>query len=113
MDWYCPNAPKQVKLADHGDTLRGQYLAAELDRLSKKVSALRAQAAGGGPEGAISRFRGEIRRMILTLPATETMRRMSMVELEKVGSRVAEIEALAHRYRASRLSEIMGTGQGD
>ena len=85
----------------------------ELARLSKKVSALRAQAACGGPAGALSRFRGEIRRMILALPATETMRRMSMSELEKVATRVDEIEALAHRYRASRLSEIMGTGSGD
>jgi hypothetical protein len=85
----------------------------ELVRLSKKVSALRAGAASGGPSGTISRFRGEIRRMILTLPATETMSRMSMSELEKVAEKVDEIEALAKRYRASRLSEIMGTGQGD
>ena len=109
MDWYKP----QVKTADHGDTLRGQMMAQELARLVKKVASLRAVAASGGPQGALSRWRGEIRRRILLLPSTEVMPRMSMSELEKVASYIEEIESLTKRYRASRLSEIMGTGNGD
>ena len=111
MEWY-----KLVKVAEdfgHGDTLRGQYIKREKERLAKLVTKLRTAAGSGGPNDVLPRWKGEIRRKILMLPTMDVISRMSMYELSSLSEHVAELEGLMRKFSISRLSEIMGNGSND
>lgn len=105
MEWY-----RQVKVADvgHGDTYEGKRLKGEITRLTHVIDKLRAEALNGGPSRVLPRWQGEVRRKILLLPATDRLARLSMMELERIGTRVDEINAEMARYDAARHKEITG-----
>lgn len=105
MEWY-----KRVKTADvgHGDTLDGKRMKNELVRLTNVIDRLRKEALDGGPIGVLPRWRGEVRRHILLLPATDRLDRLSMMELDALDKRVEGIKASMSRYDAARLKEITG-----
>ena len=106
MNWYKPL--KTAKEIGHGDTLEGQFHKLELVRLKKEVDRLRLLAAMGGPEDVLPRWRGEVRRNILLLPAQSVLDRMSMIELERVSGALDELHATMQKYSAKRFMEIMG-----
>jgi hypothetical protein len=111
MDWYSWDK-KMTKTAGeigHGDTLHGQLMHKEMDRLSKDVSKLRALAATGGPDSVLPRWKGEVRQRILLLPAVAIVPRMSMYELRQLSEQIAGIERAMAKYSVERLAEIMGT----
>lgn len=102
MRWF-------VKLAKHGDTLRGQMMNQELAKVAKELKRLVAEALVGGPSSVLPRWRGEIRREILMLPAEERLSRLSMYEIEDLRHKLAKIKAKMERYDTRRFMEIMGT----
>jgi uncharacterized small protein (DUF1192 family) len=101
MRWF-------VKVAKHGNTLDGQMMTQELNKLTKDVRKLVTEAIAGGPSSVLPRWRGEIRRSILLLPSEERLNKLSMYEIEELKTKVAEIKAKIERYDTKRLMEIMG-----
>jgi hypothetical protein len=105
MNW---TRKAQSQPIGHGNTLNGERIARELRRIASEVQALRAEAAAGGPDDVLPRWRGDVRRMILMLPSTSALERMSMYELEEASARLDEVRASMDRYSAGRFREIMG-----
>jgi hypothetical protein len=105
MRWF-------VKIADkwHGDTLDGQLYKRELTRLSKVLVRLVRAAVAGGPESVLPRWRGDVRRSILLLPAANRLPNMSMMELRDLSNTIARIESDMRRYSHKRLNEIVEGG---
>jgi hypothetical protein len=105
MRWF-------IKIADkwHGDTLDGQLYTRELSRLTKSVIGLVRVAIVGGPGSVLPRWRGEIRRSILLLPAAGKLPLMSMMELRDLSDTIAGIESRMIRYSGKRLNEIVKGG---
>jgi hypothetical protein len=101
MRWF-------IKTAKHGDTQEGQMLSQELNKLTKDVRRLVADAIAGGPSSVLPRWRGELRRAILLLPAEERLYKLSMYEIDELKIKVAEIKAKMKHYDTKRLMEIMG-----
>lgn len=111
MKWY-ERYNKRVKIAsDHGDTIDGQLMEQEFIRLIGEISSLRREASTGGPSDVMPRWKGEIRRQILLLPALEVLTRMSMVELKEVSSKVIIIKNEINKYSLTRVKKIMSKGQ--
>lgn len=111
MNWYEPlkQMTKTAEELGHGNTLEGQYLKEERLRLFKAINHLRTIAAAGGPDGVLPRWRPEVRRSILLLPAATKTQNMSMFELRKVSTQIDGIRNFMTNYSTSRLKEIMGT----
>jgi hypothetical protein len=105
MRWF-----KRIKKAAHGDTLDGQVWQGELAVVRKKIRSLLKGAMAGGPSSVMPRWRGEIRRAILLLPAEERLDGMSMIELGEVRNDIGKIEDDMARYSSERMREIMGDG---
>lgn len=102
--WYM-----LVKLAsDHGDTMHGQMKAYETEAVIKSISKLKAKVMANDMEDILPRWRGEARRMILSLPSTERIGNMSMYELERLSSSIEGIYDYMRRYSSKRLTEILG-----
>lgn len=106
MRWF-------VKIADkwHGDTLDGQLHRRELARLTKSLIHLVRIAVAGGPGSVLPRWRGDVRRSILLLPAAGRLPNMSMMELDDLSRTIAGIESSMRRYSNKRLNEIVEGGQ--
>ena len=106
MNWYS----RLQKIAvGHGDTLHGQFLAKERERLANRVRNMRSAAASGGPDSVLPRWRGEIRRKMLMLPPSDKIAAMSSFELRDVDAEISEIERLSKRYNASRVMGVLGS----
>lgn len=106
MNWYHP-----IKVANeigHGNTLEGQFMKREKQRLTKEVDRLRLLAASGGPDNVLPRWKGDVRQKILLLPALDVIERMSMIETEYLAGQVDSIRSTMDRYSASRFKEIIG-----
>jgi len=110
MDWY-----KVIKTAKneigHGNTLEGQKLKQELERVAKEIDRLKTAAITGGPESVLPRWRGEIRHKIMLLPAISRLARMSMYELNEVSAHVKSIRNVMEQYSAKRFMEIMNANK--
>lgn len=102
MNWY--------KYAKDGDTLHGQFMKREMNRLMGEVKTLKAMVEPSGPDKVLPRWKGEVRRHILLLPSLQRMPRMSMYELDQVSSKVEEIRQMMRRYDSDRFQEIVGDG---
>lgn len=105
MNWYshlCKTA------GDHGDTLRGQFLKDERERLTKRIKELRQAAATGGPSNVLPRWRPDVRRKMLLLPPSDRIFSMSPYELREVDASISEIDRLFKRYSVKRQMEILG-----
>ena len=102
MRWF-------VKLADkwHGDTLEGQLYKRELSRISKDLTTLVRAAVMGKLGNVLPRWRGEVRRAILLLPAADKLPRMSMMELKDVSKTMTRIKSDIKRYNDKRMREIL------
>ena len=74
----------------HGDTLDGQLMRRTHKRVSADMEELK-DLALAGMRGVSDRARGELRRRILLLPAPGRVARMSMHELEGLGTQVEAI----------------------
>lgn len=95
--------------SDHGDTLNGQLRDELLRRLTKDVDNFRELAIADKMDGVLPRWRGELRRMILLLPATERLSAMSMFELRRVQDKVDVIREIA---RVRRNREVLAGRMG-
>ncbi len=102
MKWY-----KVAYEAGHGDTLNGQYMNRELNRIAKELDRLRTSAQVGGPEDVLPRWRGDVRRRILMLPTREVISRMSMYELEQVSGEIDDILGTMAKFSVKRFKEIV------
>lgn len=109
MNWYKVLKTAKVEIG-HGNTLEGQMMKKEMERVAKEVDKLRTVAATGGPHGVLPRWRGDIRQQILKLPSLAALARMSMMEIEQVSKDLDGIQQSMKRYSASRMKEIMGDG---
>jgi hypothetical protein len=99
MRWY--------KFAsDHGDTLHGQHLADERERVSRDVATLR-DIAMSGDVGVLSRWAGEIRRRMLLLPPAERVSRMCMRELSDLSTKLASIRGDMSKYSVPKNNEML------
>jgi hypothetical protein len=96
------------KVADHGDTLNGQMLEQRRVALAKDIAELRDQASLGGPQDVLQRWRGELRRKMLLLPASDRVYAMSMSEVNDTAKVVSEVRRLVSRYSESRMKGIIG-----
>lgn len=105
MRWFVKTADKW-----HGDTLDGQLRKRELSRLTKTLINLVRVAVAGGPEDVLPRWRGEVRRSILLLPAAGRLPNMSMMELRDLSGTIAKIESNMLRYSNKRFNEIVEGG---
>jgi hypothetical protein len=105
MNWY--------KYAKDGDTLHGQFMKREMERLMGEVKGLKMMVSASGPDKVLPRWKGEVRRHILLLPSLQRMPRMSMYELSKVSDDVESIREMMRRYDSDRFQEIMGDGSGN
>lgn len=105
MDWY--QKLTTAKDIGHGNTMEGQMMIQNRQRLAKEISTLRTLAATGGPESVLPRWRGEIRQKILLLPAIKRIEGMSMFELSQVLESVDAIKQTMTHYSASRFKEIV------
>jgi len=92
----------------HGDTMHGQMRERETKAIIEKVSKLKMKAASPSSLGVLPRWAGEIRQKILLLPPTSRISKLSMYEIANLSSAVQKIEDLMARYRASRMTEIIG-----
>lgn len=108
MNWY-----RVIKTADeigHGDTLEGQFMGREKQRIAKEIDKLRTIAAAGGPESVLPRWKGSVRQQILLLPAVAVMDRMSFMELQQVSAKIEAVHQAMERYSVSRFKEIVDAG---
>jgi len=92
----------------HGDTMHGQMRERETKAIIEKIGKLKMKAANPSLLGVLPRWAGEIRQKILTLPPISQISKLSMYEITKLSSSVQNIEDLMARYRASRMTEIIG-----
>lgn len=105
MKWFSKFARADF---GHGDTLSGQMMKQERERLTNTVRRLKTEASTGGPESVLPRWRGELRRKILLLPALDRIANMSMYELRTIDTEVDGIKAAIERYDANRFLRVMG-----
>jgi DNA polymerase III delta prime subunit len=96
MEWYS----KMTKLADsHGNTFHGQFLNGERKKLIEKIVEYKKAATSNGLEDIVARWRGDIRRAIQTLPATERVQNMSLYEVKELAEKVDQISEQLERYK--------------
>lgn len=91
----------------HGDTLHGQMKQRETKALIEKMIKLKSRASSPSSLGVLPRWSSEVRRKILLLPPVSRIAGLSMYEIDKISSKVKEIEGIIDRYRTSRLLEIL------
>jgi len=111
MNWYAHiQDPRFVKLAEvgHGDTLHGQFLGKERERLTKKVREMRRIASSGGPDSVLPRWRPDVRRRMLLLPPSDRIGSMSAYELRIVDAEIQAIDGLSRKFNARRMQEVLG-----
>lgn len=106
MDWY-----KKIKTAsEEKDTLHGQLMKKELERISSKIKDLKVMVSSGGPTDILPRWKGEVRQAIFMLPSTERLPAMSMFELDNVSVELKKIENALKRYSASKFNRMHANG---
>lgn len=105
MKWFMRT---KTAAHGHGDTMNGQFYDSKLASVKKRLSNMVASTADHGPKVVLPRWRGQIRREILMLPAVDRIHKMSMYELESLEQTLDMIADKMKKYSVSRFREITG-----